>query len=442
MTQVELDIIKLVGGGRGMAHYQGEVWMVSGALPGERVRAESLATRHGIVEGKTLEVLSTPHASRESEPCPHALHCGGCDWPHIVPEAGAALKAEIAAEAARGLPELNRLLREAPVKASPMAYRLRARLHWDPDQRVLGFYRHRSNTVETILQCRILSPRLVQCLPSLTEALAHSCPHPADLEWLENFDGNQAVAAMKPMPRGPDVPPSSVPASEALDNGPDGFHVLEPSGALKRVWGRDHVRMALPIPLEVPIGAFFQGNRHLVPWLSQRITELVGPDPVPTFDLFAGVGFLAAAAYHASARPLVLAETFRPSGRAAQRNLPDACVRFGRSAEETLRRSGRIPKKSLAIVDPPRAGLSRDLRRRLAAWHPDRLLMLACDPATWARDTADLMDKGYHLAHLELIDLFPSTHHVEVLSVLEAKDSTPLKSKTRDQGSGKNRGGE
>ncbi len=420
MAHVELDITKIVGGGRGMAHHEGKVWMVSGALPGERVRVESLGTRHGIVEGKTLEVLSTPNAARESEPCPHALQCGGCDWPHIVPEEGSALKTEIAAEAARGLPELSRLLREAPIKASPMAYRLRARLHWDPDQKVLGFYRHRSNTVETIFQCRILSPRLGGCLPSLTEALSHSCPHPVDLEWLENLDGTQAVAAMKQVPRGPDVPPSSVPDANTLDDGPDGFHILETSGGLKRIWGRDHVRMALPIPLEVPIGAFFQGNRHLVPWLFQRITELVGPDPVPTFDLFAGVGFLAAAANHASERPLILAETFRPSGRAAQRNLPNAAVRFGRSAEETLRRSGRIPKNTLAIVDPPRAGLSRDLRRRLAAWHPDRLLMLACDPATWARDTADLMDKGYRLAHLELVDLFPSTHHVEVLSVLES----------------------
>jgi 23S rRNA (uracil1939-C5)-methyltransferase len=442
MTQIELDITKVIGGGRGMAHHQDEVWMVSGALSGERVRAESLGRKHGIIEGKTLEVLSTPHAAREPDPCPHAPQCGGCDWPHIIPEAATALKPEIAAESARGLPELSRLLREAPIKASPMAYRLRARLHWDPDQKILGFYRPRSNTVETILQCRILSPRLVSALPSLTEAFARTCPHPVDLEWLENLDGSQAVAAIRKASRGPDVPLSAVPAADTLDNGPDGFHLLEASDTLKRVWGRDHVRMALPTPLEVPIGAFFQGNRHLVPWLFQRVTELIGPEPVPTFDLFAGVGFLAAAANHASERPLVLAETCRSSGRAAQRNLPNAAVRFGRSAEETLRRSGRIPKNTLAIVDPPRAGLSKDLRRRLAAWHPDRLLMLACDPATWARDTADLMDKGYRLTHLELIDLFPSTHHVEVLSVLEASDSTSSKGKTRDQGSGEDRVGE
>lgn len=418
MADVDLDITKVIGGGRGLAHHQGEVWMVTGALPGERVRVTPTGKRQGIVEADTVEVLSSPNAAREAHPCPHSPVCGGCDWPHVRDEPGAALKAEIAAEAARGYPDLSLLLREAPVMASPSAYRLRARLHWDPTRRVLGFYRHRSNSVESIPKCQILSPRLVKSLPSLTEALAHSCPKTADLEWLENLDGSQAVAGLRRTPRGPNLDVSHIPAADSLDIGPDGFHLLEDSGGLSRLWGRDHVRMALPVALEVPLGTFFQGNRHLVPWLFQRVTQLVGPDPVPTWDLHAGVGFLAAAAHTAASRPLVLAETFRPSGRAARRNLPDADVRIARSAEDVLRRAGRLPTEALVIVDPPRAGMSPNLRRRLAAWHPDRILMIACDPATWARDAAEMIGKGYSLTHLELIDLFPSTHHVEVLSML------------------------
>lgn len=422
-TPAELDITKIIGGGRGMAHHQGDVWMVSGALPGERVRAMPLRERQGIIEAEVIEILSAPNPSRQSNPCPHSPQCGGCDWPHVHFEPGAELKAEIAAEAARGFPELSGRLRDAQVKVSPLAYRLRARLHWDPEVGLLGFYRHRSNSVEAIPQCQILSPRLVRCLPSLTHSLSRSCPQSADLEWLENLDGSQAVAGLKRARRGPELKESFVPTAAEIDEGPDGFHLLESSGSLSRVWGRDHVRMDLPVSLEVPLGTFFQGNRHLVPWLFQRVTELIGPDPTPTWDLHAGVGFLAAAAVHAGLRPLVLAETFRPSGRAARRNLPDADVRLGKSAEEVLRSSGRLPKETLAIVDPPRAGLSSDLRRRLAGWHPDRLLMMACDPATWARDVADLMSKGYRLTHLELIDLFPSTHHVEVLSMLETSST-------------------
>jgi 23S rRNA (uracil1939-C5)-methyltransferase len=419
VTDVELDITKIIGGGRGMAHHQDQVWMVSGALPGEHIRAELRTRRKGIMEATTVEVLQAPHPARESSPCPRSDTCGGCDWPHIRPDAGAALKADVAAEAARSQPELSRLLRGAPVTASPLEYRLRARLHWDPERRLLGFYGHRTNTVESISECRILSPRLLKTLPSLAAALAGSCPLPADVEWLESIDGKQAVVGLRRVQRGNQLLPEHVPGADVFTDGPNGFHILEDSGALTRVWGRDHVRMDLPVSLEVPIGAFFQGNRHLAPWLFERITALVGPEPTPTWDLHAGVGFLAAAAWHASPRQLVMAETSRASGRAAQRNLPDASVVFGLSAEDLLKKSGRLPTDALAIADPPRAGMSTDLRRRLAGWHPERILMLACDPATWARDTADLLSKGYQLVHLELIDLFPSTHHVEVLSVLE-----------------------
>ena len=416
----ELTIETLVGGGRGLARDADSVWMIDGALPGERVRAEVRRRRRGVIEAEAIELLATPHPARNTAPCPHASVCGGCDWPHVDAASGAGLKREVAAGAARGFPDLAERLRGAPVTPSPLAYRLRCRLHWDPEHGVLGFYRSRSHRVEAIPECRILSPRLITTLDELQRGLSDICPAPADVEWLEDLEGNRAVAALRraaggPVPSLEWIPPRAAFGSDA----PDGFHLLGRPGALDRVWGTDHVRMRLPVSLEVPIGAFFQGNRHLAPRLFDRIAELIGAEPVPTWDFHAGVGFLAAAAMHAAPRPMVLAETFRPSARAARRNLPEATVRIGRSAEDVLRRSGHLPRKALAILDPPRCGLSADLGRRLAGWHPDRMLMLACDPATWARDTARFLENGYRLTHLELIDLFPSSHHVEVLSALE-----------------------
>jgi tRNA/tmRNA/rRNA uracil-C5-methylase (TrmA/RlmC/RlmD family) len=94
-------------------------------------------------------------------------------------------------------------------------------------------------------------------------------------------------------------------------------------------------------------------------------------------------------------------------------------VASGSTAEQYLREAGALPGEALVITDPPRSGLSAELRGRLARWRPERIVMLACDPATWSRDTRDLIDRGYRLTHLELVDLFPSTHHVEILAVLE-----------------------
>jgi 23S rRNA (uracil1939-C5)-methyltransferase len=420
---VELRVEKLVGGGSALAHHDNETWLVAGALPDEQVKAMVVRRRAGVVEAHAVEVLQSPHASRLPDPCPHSPSCGGCDWPHVNSDTGGVLKARAAGEAARRarrFPELAGRLANAPVRISPLAYRLRARLHWDPEQRMLGFYEARSWQVTAIHSCRILSPRLMAALDPLASALSESCPEPVDLEWLEDLDGNAAVSTLRPARNGPQVvSPDWVPPESSLGETVNGFHVLSSAGQPQPAWGAEGVTMRLPIPLEVPIGAFFQANRHLMRWLFRRIEELAGPQPTATWDLHAGVGLMAAAARSAASRPLQLVEPHRAAARAAQRNLPGARVAVGRTAEAFLGRARGLPADALVIIDPPRAGLSPQLRQRLAGWHPKRILTVGCDPATWARDTAYLMERGYQIGHLELVDLFPSTHHVEVIALLE-----------------------
>ena len=418
--QVVLNAEKLVGGGRALAHHEGETWMVAGALPGEIVTALPCRRRAGVVEARVLEVLSDPHPARLPDPCPHAKFCGGCDWPHVDPDTGARLKGAAAAEAARGFPELAARLAAAPVRVSLPAYRLRARLHWDPTQPTLGFYESRSRRVAAIDSCRILSPRLMQALPTLTQALTRSCPEPVDVEWIEGTAEGDSVAALRPGRDGPQkIDPSWVPPEEKIAPAVAGFHILSAAGVPGAVWGAHEVTINLPTPLRVPVGCFFQGNRHLIGPLFARVAELAGPGPEPTFDLHGGVGYLGAAVRFAGPRDLTLVEPYRPAAHAAQRNLPGARVEVGRTAEAFLANAGRLPQDVLVITDPPRTGMTRPLRNRLAQWLPHRVLMLGCDPATWARDTGFLCGHGYRLAEIELFDLFPSTHHVEILALLE-----------------------
>lgn len=421
-TTTELDIESLVGGGRGLAHHGGEVWMVAGALPAERVVAIPERHRAGVVEARTTAPPERHHSAREPRPCRHTAACGGCDWPHVDPTRGAPLKAQVAAGAARAFPALGAALAAAPVTPSPPAYRLRARLHFDPATGLFGFYASRSWQVSDIADCRIISPTLARNRALLSAALAR-CPAAVDVEWLETLDGGTAVIALRGSRHQPAVPESTwLPSPEALAaSDVVGCHRLDRAGAVLPGWGAEAVQMVLPIPLEVPIGAFFQGNRHLVPWLFERVGELVGSAWATVWDLHAGVGFLAAAVRYRSGAELVLVEPFRPAARAAARNLADARVAIGRTAEAFLGRRRRLPPDATVILDPPRIGLSAALRHRLAGWHPARIVMLGCDPATWARDAAFLLERGYRLDHLELVDLFPSTHHVEILARLEAE---------------------
>jgi 23S rRNA (uracil1939-C5)-methyltransferase len=417
---VSLSAEKLIGGGRAIAHHDGATWMVAGALPGEEVRAEATKRRAGIIEARTLEVLSEPHPARLQDPCPQAGVCGGCDWPHVDPTDGADLKAAAAAEAARAFPDLAALIASAPIHRSEGGYRLRARLHWDAGQRRLGFYEHRSRRVASLDSCRILSPRLMRALPRLTDALSKSCTQHVDLEWLEGTEANDTAAALRQAKGGPKTfNPAWVPGPDEMGSVVSGFHALSKSGRPHSGWGAAEVRIDLPIPLEVPIGSFFQGNRHLIGPLFRRVAELVGGDPAPVFDLHAGVGYLAAAARFAAERDLTLVEPYREAALAAGRNLPGARVIVGATAEAFVADAGDLPPEALVITDPPRTGISKDLRNHLARWRPQRILMLGCDPATWARDAGFLCENGYQPNVVEIFDLFPSTHHLEILALME-----------------------
>lgn len=411
----EIRIVKLIGGGRALGHADGKTWMIRGALPGELILAEPTRRRAGIVEAVCTELLADPHPARLNSPCPRSGSCGGCDWPHTDPEAGAELKRMVAVEAAARFPEISAKLATAPVTPSPAAYRLRTRLHWDPDRRLLGFYGHQSRTVEEIRDCRIITRRLALALPSLSEVMGRRFPRRVDVETLEGSD--ELIAAIRPVRRGPKrIPDAWIPDRRECPD-LDGLHILTPSNLLLRRWGRDRVRMDLPHPLEVPLGSFFQGNLHLVPRLFDTVAGLIGPGEDPVFDLHGGVGFLAAAAHHAGRRQIVVVEPNKGAAAAAQRNIPNATV--AASTAEAFVRKHDLPQSSVVITDPPRSGLSETLREEIVRHRPHRLIMLGCDPATWSRDAARLLDAGAVITHLELVDLFPFTHHVEVLAALE-----------------------
>ncbi len=70
------------------------------------------------------------------------------------------------------------------------------------------------------------------------------------------------------------------------------------------------------------------------------------------------------------------------------------------------------------IVDPPRTGMEKVVRRALIERKPPRIIAVSCDPATGARDVAELVGAGYRLERMAALDLFPVTAHVETVSVL------------------------
>jgi 23S rRNA (uracil1939-C5)-methyltransferase len=167
--------------------------------------------------------------------------------------------------------------------------------------------------------------------------------------------------------------------------------------------------------------AFFQGNRFLLAPLVNRVVEWTNQEPVA--DLYAGVGLFAIALAAAGRRTIVAVEGDAVSGADLEANAASQgqSVRAVRAPVEDFLRRRSLADLGVAIVDPPRTGLSAEARAHLLRMQPARLIYVSCDAPTLARDVRALVGEGYDLTHIEAFDLFPNTAHVEILTVFDLR---------------------
>ena len=140
------------------------------------------------------------------------------------------------------------------------------------------------------------------------------------------------------------------------------------------------------------------------------------------WDLYAGVG-LFSRALTASFKRVVAVEASASSAADLRHNLggkPHMAVASG--TLEFLRqraREGFVTVPDLILVDPPRTGLGQEVTSLLSQARAPRIVYVSCDPATLSRDVYALIQSGYHLQKISLVDLFPQTFHMESVTVLE-----------------------
>ncbi len=425
----ELVVEKIVPGGRGFGRIaDGRAAMIDGGFPGDRVRLRVAEDRGKYVEGRAeLLQAGTP---RIEPPCPVAARCGGCDWMALPLAAQHGLKLDLVREALRrtaGLAEIPGGL-ELVHAGQPLEYRSRIRLQMRGGR--IGFFLAGSRELVEIERCLVSS---VAVQGALTTLRAHARRHPQALEAFEHVELRAAPGATRVSlcfspKRGARVPVAS---RRVLDELRREF--------LVSVRGEDELRPDAPhadlerfelggVHLLAAPGSFTQVNWAVNLALVSEVVEGALARSASSFaDLYCGSGNFSLPLLHAGlsgkgveASPSSIACAERA---AREQGLARAAFFAGDVGQVAGRWAKAGEKYDLVVVDPPRAGAkdALDSVRRLAA---KAVVVIACDPVTFARDLRSLIDAGLVLEGVKAFDMFPQTHHVECLAWLRVDQAT------------------
>ena len=167
-------------------------------------------------------------------------------------------------------------------------------------------------------------------------------------------------------------------------------------------------------PYRLSTEAFFQVNRHMLGTMLRLVSGQAAKvqQKKTAIDLYSGVGFFTLPLATLFEK-VVAVEGSRVSTRYARKNVPGN-VRLIEAPVE--RQMLNLPTADFVFLDPPRAGTRREVVDWIAERTRERISWLSCDPVTFARDAGRLLSAGWGLEALDLLDLFPNTHHVETLA--------------------------
>ncbi len=428
-TPIELTIERLGQLGEGVASYEGRTVFVPGTFPGERVRVR-LEQEGRVVRGHLLGDVLVPSPERRASPCVMSARCGGCDWLELAEPVQRSAKQEIVLSA---LEHLGRVKREGfevrPLLVAPrdFGYRRRAVLHFLKDE--LAYFGRRSHDRVPVSECPALVPELAGLPGKLTPLLK---PLSRDAEEVHLLAEGRKVAfavLLKGLATSRHAETCEAAVRALRLEGA----VLVPREGSPRIFGKPVLRSISPLRPEVPLylrpDAFAQAHAEAnVGLVTSALYELAPRETDSVLELYSGNGNFTFPLAATTASVLGV-ESSPVSVELAQRSAREGGVhnvRFvqgdARKVCEGLLAEGR--RFDLALADPPRTG-APGIARWLKGLGVRRVVYVACDPGSLARDAAGLVEAGYKPLALQVVDMFPQTHHVESVMSFELDNPSP-----------------
>ncbi|MBN2378771.1 23S rRNA (uracil(1939)-C(5))-methyltransferase RlmD [candidate division WOR-3 bacterium] len=435
---LRITVEKVVAGGDGLTHLpDGRVLFVPFSLPGERLDVSIVKQKKDYAVGR-IEGIVEEAANRVEPSCPYYTECGGCQLQHVTYEGEIEIKKSFLKET---------LVRHAKVQIEPEAvypsacqwgYRTKSEhpaAPHDPNP-LIGYYRRRTHKVVDVHHCPVLDPESVADLDKLRELLGRTTESIYDertgtgnLRYVilrRSSDGNRMIGLVTFTEglTGPTVVElvkdfSNLSGIVQSINPYKGNRILGDENQI--ISGQDHLSEQIGnLELRVSFPSFFQANHLQAERIVNVVEDFLKPQSEDVLvDAYAGVGMIG------------LALSSKVKGLTAIESSPSAVADGKRNAERNSRENVKWLQGQaddlltelpcdLLILDPPRRGLTDKVISSVIKTRPRRISYVSCNPSTWARDIHPLLEAGFKLTRLAMIDLFPHTAHLEIVSLLEA----------------------
>jgi len=423
-----LTIHKLIHGGKGLGTLaDGMVVMVPGALPGEQVTVRETKKHRGHMEAELIAVDEAA-AERITPPCPYYGQCGGCNLQHADTSAQLRFKEEILKESLQRAGIALEPEQFGPPLASPQSfgYRHRIRLHMD-SQGNLGYHQAASNQIVAIRRCLLAAEPINEALAALIDkGIAAKLAGSIDaLELLLSPADGELSLVLHPL-RGVSAKSLAGHGSMLKD--------LVQHVVIEQKKGRQPHQQAANLAQDFSVGelnyrlrwsagCFFQvnvaQNARLIELSLEAAQKLVRPFSL--LDLFSGMGNFSLPFALTGAKVFGIDQN-RESITWAETNSDALEMETRYKAADVGQQLQRLVRKErtfdCVLLDPPRQGLGKTATL-VPQLSPQMILSISCDPATHARDLKAMMEGGYRLVQITPIDMFPQTHHIESLAILE-----------------------
>ena len=369
---MKITIDNIAYGGYGVGRIDGKAVFVDYGIPGDILEIEIYDDRKNFSFAKNIEVLK-PSVKRISPPCPNFAVCGGCSYLNLCYEDELEFKKIILKDQ---LKRISGIENEITVIAGErFHYRSHSSIKCEGIS--YGFYRKNSNDIISFPDsgCLLLSNSLIEGIASLNTKEFYG-----DLKVAEDWKGN------------------------FIYDNPDHRTVEEKTG--EYFYTRD-------------INSFFQGNKFLRKQMVDLVCAYSGLTGADEFaDICAGCGFftipLSKKSSHGTGYDIDKGGIKYARSNASLNNCKN--LEFFVLPESDINHARINPKT--VVIDPPRSGISKKGRRTINAINPEIIVYVSCNPSTYSRDIIDFIKNGYKLSAITLIDMFPCTHHIEIVSRL------------------------